>query len=140
MIFTIPAESRSLERFATDLRAKAEKLRAHPELFRIGRKRGTREMVVHPNYVVIYRAQTTSVEILRIKHTDAGNDDVLFFADDGGSSNLGVNWRSTLPTYFQCLAAIVSPADFAGIVVSTINEFVHYDRSHHLAAAHVVGK
>jgi toxin ParE1/3/4 len=59
----------SAERLATDLRAKADKLREHPEMYRAGRKRGTREMVVHPNYVVIYRVQKETVEILRVKHT-----------------------------------------------------------------------
>jgi len=59
----------SAERFAADIRAKAEKLRVHPELFRVGRKRGTREMVVHPNYILIYWVLTTKVVILRMKHT-----------------------------------------------------------------------
>ena len=47
---------------------KADKLIEHPEMYRAGRKRGTREMVVHQNYVVIYRAQGEAVEILRVKH------------------------------------------------------------------------
>jgi len=49
--------------------SKAEQLREHPELYRAGRKRGTREMVVHPHYIVIYRVQKETVEILRVKHT-----------------------------------------------------------------------
>ena len=48
---------------------KAEQLRENPELYRAGRKRGTREMVVHPHYIVIYRVQKETVEILRVKHT-----------------------------------------------------------------------
>lgn len=48
---------------------KADQLIAHPELYRAGRKRGTREMVVHPHYIVIYRVQGETVEILRVKHT-----------------------------------------------------------------------
>jgi len=59
----------SAERFAADIRAKVEKLQVHPELFRVGRKRGTREMVVHPNYILIYRVLTAKVVILRVKHT-----------------------------------------------------------------------
>lgn len=38
----------SAERFAANIRAKVENLRSHPESCRVGRKRGTREMVVHP--------------------------------------------------------------------------------------------
>lgn len=58
----------SAERFAANIRAKAEKLREHPEICRVGRKRGTRELVAHPNYLVIYRVRGEIVEILRVKH------------------------------------------------------------------------
>ena len=51
------------------LEQKTDRLIDHPALYRAGRKRGTREMVVHPNYVVIYRVQKATVEILRVKHT-----------------------------------------------------------------------
>lgn len=48
---------------------KADRLIEQPELYRTGRKRGTREMVVHPHYIVIYRVQKETVEVLRVKHT-----------------------------------------------------------------------
>ncbi len=48
---------------------KAEQLRERPELYRAGRTRGTREMVVHPHYILIYRVRKETVEILRVKHT-----------------------------------------------------------------------
>ncbi len=56
------------EKLADDVEAKAEKLRTHPNLFRAGRKRGTRELVVHPNYILIYRVVVNVVEVLRAKH------------------------------------------------------------------------
>jgi addiction module RelE/StbE family toxin len=37
------------------IQQKAEQLGSQPPLYRIGRKPGTCEMVVHPNYLVIYR-------------------------------------------------------------------------------------
>ncbi|KKO46209.1 addiction module antitoxin [Arsukibacterium ikkense] len=40
----------------------------HPELYRSGRVAGTREMVVHPNYIVVYTASDTEVLILRVLH------------------------------------------------------------------------
>lgn len=49
--------------------AKAERLIEQPEIYRAGRKRGTREMVVTSKYFVIYRIQKDTVEILRVKHT-----------------------------------------------------------------------
>jgi toxin ParE1/3/4 len=50
------------------IRIRAEQLSEPPTLFRKGRVRGTREMVVHPNYVVVYRvrARLKRVEILRV--------------------------------------------------------------------------
>ncbi|MHB1619148.1 MAG: type II toxin-antitoxin system RelE/ParE family toxin [Sulfuricella sp.] len=56
------------EQLADDLEAKVEKLREFPEMFKSGRKRGTREFVAHKNYVVVYRVKPKQVEILRVKH------------------------------------------------------------------------
>ena len=52
------------------IRARAGQLSEPPTLFRKGRVRGTREMVVHPNYLVVYRAHARAkrVEILRVLH------------------------------------------------------------------------
>ncbi len=40
----------------------------HPFLFRPGRVPGTRELVAHPNYIVIYRVLTDRVEIVNVLH------------------------------------------------------------------------
>jgi toxin ParE1/3/4 len=56
------------DKLADDIEVKAQGLRERPELYRAGRKRGTREMVVHASYVMIYRVQKETVEILRVKH------------------------------------------------------------------------
>ena len=53
----------------TDLfHAKADLLIDHPRLGRPGRRRGTRELVVHPSYILIYNVTRTSVRILRVMH------------------------------------------------------------------------
>jgi addiction module RelE/StbE family toxin len=44
-------------------------LAPHPRLGHVGRKQGTRELVAHESYVVIYRVLATKVEVLRVKHT-----------------------------------------------------------------------
>ena len=56
------------EKLADEIEAKAEKLRTHPNLFRAGRKRGTRELAAHENYLVIYQVKGDTVIILRVKH------------------------------------------------------------------------
>lgn len=48
---------------------KAEIARQRPTLYRAGRMKGTRELVVSPNYVVVYRVLADAVEVLRVLHT-----------------------------------------------------------------------
>ena len=50
------------------IRTKVDGLRERPTLYRAGRIRGTREMIVHRNYIVFYRASDEAVTILRVKH------------------------------------------------------------------------
>jgi toxin ParE1/3/4 len=45
-----------------------ERLAEHPYMFRTGRKPGTREMVVHPNYLIIYRVEIELVDIVSVLH------------------------------------------------------------------------
>lgn len=40
----------------------------HPYMFRSGRVPGTREVVAHPNYIVIYRVVTDYIEIVNVVH------------------------------------------------------------------------
>ena len=46
-----------------------DRLPEHPYMYRRGRVDGTREAVVHPNYVVIYRVLEDAVAILAVIHT-----------------------------------------------------------------------
>ena len=39
----------------------------HPTMGREGRVKGTRELVAHPNYILIYRIVGQVVEVLRVK-------------------------------------------------------------------------
>lgn len=50
------------------IREKAEGLRVRPRLYRAGRLPGTREMVVHHNYIVVYSIGADVIEILSVKH------------------------------------------------------------------------
>ena len=45
-----------------------ERLPEHPFLYRAGRVDGTREAVVHPNYIVVYQIGTESIEIVNVVH------------------------------------------------------------------------
>ncbi|CAI8765105.1 Plasmid stabilization system protein [compost metagenome] len=49
------------------IEAATSALPEHPYLYRFGRVPGTREIVVHPNYLVVYRV-TDRIEILSVLH------------------------------------------------------------------------
>ena len=50
-----------------NIQAATSALPQHPYLYRFGRVPGTREIVVHPNYLVVYRV-TDRIEILTVLH------------------------------------------------------------------------
>ena len=70
-----------------------------------------------------------------LRHIDEGNDDVLFFADDGSSLDVGVNWRAVLPAYFRCLPETSLPKEYARTVDDAIADFASHDRPHYLTMA-----
>ena len=50
-----------------NIEAAISALPQHPYLYRFGRVPGTREIVVHPNYLVVYRV-TNRIEIVTVLH------------------------------------------------------------------------
>lgn len=51
-----------------EIEAKVSRLRVHPRRYRVGRVEGTREMVVRPNYIVVYAENEETVTVLRVLH------------------------------------------------------------------------
>jgi hypothetical protein len=70
-----------------------------------------------------------------LRRIDEGNDDVIFLADEAGSWQVGVDWRTALPAYFRALAATAPPEEFAREVDRTIKDFSDYERPRLLTAA-----
>jgi toxin ParE1/3/4 len=60
-----PAAADKLE---AAIHACAERLPEHPFLYRPGRVPGTREAVVHPNYILVYRVAGNAVEVVSVVH------------------------------------------------------------------------
>ena len=60
-----PAAALALDELFSE---KAERLTDHPKLGRPGRVDGTRELVVHENYILIYDIAGDLVRILRVLH------------------------------------------------------------------------
>lgn len=60
---------RAASNFVAEIREKSAVLAQHPSSGRAGRLVvDTREMVVHENYVMIYRVKADTVQILRVHH------------------------------------------------------------------------
>jgi toxin ParE1/3/4 len=57
------------QKLKDDIERQVLALENFPYLFRPGRLPGTREIVVHPNYIVVYRVGLQTVDILRVMHS-----------------------------------------------------------------------
>ena len=57
------------QRLIDDIEFAASQIPEHPFLYRIGSVQGTRELVVSPNYILVYRITMDAVEILAVLHT-----------------------------------------------------------------------
>ena len=73
-----------------------------------------------------------------LRHIDEASDDVIFFADEAGSWQVGVDWRTVFPAYFRCLAGTATADEFATNVDRAIADFADHERPRHLAAARKV--
>ncbi len=60
-----PAAAQALK---DDIETKVANLAENPRLYKTGRVSGTREMVVHPNYIVVYLEAKSIISVLRILH------------------------------------------------------------------------
>lgn len=54
--------------FVLELKDAVTRLQVHPGMGRAGRVPGTRELVLHKNYIAIYRVRGDDVEVLRLHH------------------------------------------------------------------------
>ncbi len=70
-----------------------------------------------------------------LDYIDQGNDDVIFFADEGGSWQVGVDWNQVLPSWFRVLSVTASPDEYAERITSLIQHHCDYDREKVLAVA-----
>lgn len=52
-----------------DIERAVSQLPHHPYLYRLGRVSGTRELVAHPNYIVVYRVSAIAIEIVSVLHS-----------------------------------------------------------------------
>lgn len=71
-----------------------------------------------------------------LRRIDEAHDDIVFFADEAGAWQVGVNWCRVLPAYFRCLAETALAEEFAATVDQVIRSFAEHERPWHLGKAH----
>ncbi len=70
-----------------------------------------------------------------LDHLDECLDDVVFFADEGGSWQVGVDWARVLPVWFKVLSATAEPKEYAERITALLSCHYRYGRDKMLALA-----
>jgi hypothetical protein len=70
-----------------------------------------------------------------MSQVDECRDDIVFFADEGGSWQVGADFDEILPAYFASLAEATQPDQYAQRVLAIIREHVSHDRDKYLRLA-----
>ncbi len=58
---------------------------------------------------------------------DECRDDIIFFADEAGAWQVGVEWDEVLPCYFKVLARVAQPVEYAEGVIKLVKSHADYD-------------
>jgi hypothetical protein len=66
---------------------------------------------------------------------DECNCDVIFFADEAGSWQVGVDWERVLPPWFRVLSATAAPGEYARSIITLLERHYSYGRDKMLAVA-----
>ena len=70
-----------------------------------------------------------------VDHIDATFDEVLFFADDGGSWQFGEDWSEILPPWFRVLSATAAPDEYAERALGVLKARCDFGREKLLVVA-----
>ncbi|MBT9589247.1 hypothetical protein IV102_38330 [bacterium] len=73
-----------------------------------------------------------------LEQIDDGDQYFVFFADEAGSWQVGVDWSTALPAWFTCLASSAGPQGYAADVLCKIDSFAPGQRKKLLAQARKV--
>ncbi len=85
------------------------------------------------HHAVVRTAMDLLFELLT--EIDTGSDTIIFFADEGGSWQVGIDNNTVLPAYFTSLAAVAEPQEYAARVKAVIHAQVFYDKETFYKAA-----
>jgi hypothetical protein len=66
---------------------------------------------------------------------DECRDDIIFFADEAGAWQVGVDWGRVLPPWFKVLSVTAAPEEYAGRITTLLEHRYNYGRDKMLAVA-----
>ncbi len=75
-----------------------------------------------------------------LDEVDECRDDIIFFADEGGAWQVGVEWDEVLPCYFKVLAAVAQPSEYAESVIKIVKSHANYNSDNYFKLALEVAK
>jgi hypothetical protein len=61
-----------------------------------------------------------------LEHIDECLDDVIFFADEAGSWQVGIDWEKVLPSWFRALSTTAAPEEYAGRITALLKRHCNY--------------
>jgi hypothetical protein len=70
-----------------------------------------------------------------LSQIDECTDDILFFADEGGSWEVGVDWKKVLPAWFRALSATVGPSEYVRRIATLLTRHYKHGRVEMLVEA-----
>lgn len=74
-----------------------------------------------------------------MRQIDECCDDIVFFADEAGSWQVGVPWDRVLPAWFRSMSPTKEAYEWAETVVDALNDFAGYQMAEILEAAREAG-
>ena len=69
---------------------------------------------------------------------DDADDRMVFFADEGGSWMVGIDWKQVLPAWFRVLSATADPAEYVQRFEAFVGRYCNYQRAELLGEARQV--
>ena len=75
-----------------------------------------------------------------LDEVDECRDDIIFFADEAGAWQVGVEWDEVLPCYFKVLAAVAQPSEYASGVIKIVKSHANYNSDNYFKLALEVAK
>jgi hypothetical protein len=69
-----------------------------------------------------------------MRQIDRCEVNIVFFADEASSWQVGVDWAEVLPAWLRSLSPATDPYDWAEAVVEALNDFAGYQMEPLLAA------